>query len=68
VSFTGKLDALGYVAHYRLGEASGAIVDRSGTANNGTVNNDNCILCGIDSGKSPCTTVGWEHPFCSAQN
>lgn len=39
--FTARLTTLGYVAHYRMGEASGAVVDRSGTANNGTVNNDN---------------------------
>ena len=28
----------------------------------------NCTLCGIASGRSRCTTVGWEHPFYSVQN
>jgi hypothetical protein len=39
--FVDKVTALGYVGHYRLGEASGSVIDRSATANHGTVNNDN---------------------------
>jgi asparagine synthetase B (glutamine-hydrolysing) len=34
----------------------------------GTAVSANCILCGIASGRSRCTTVGWEHPFYSVQS
>jgi peptidoglycan hydrolase CwlO-like protein len=39
--FVSQLDTLGYVGHYQLGESSGSVIDRSVTANHGTVNNDN---------------------------